>query len=134
MSCLAGSAAALALPVRGSGELTLMRFAKTLLFTLLTICTVPAAAQAQYATCRTIHDWKVEVGEFHFGLLESNISYAGPGPGSPITTVLFGPYRWFTIRFSAVKRAMFGFLVLLTAVALPAGLMMTRKQRTEPPG
>jgi hypothetical protein len=57
---------------------------------------MPVAAQAQWATTRTEHDWRISVADGSYGLLQQQVYTFDLVHGYRRTTVYFGPHTWST--------------------------------------
>ena len=73
------------------------------LLLMLAYSAMPRMAQAQWATSRTEHDWRMTTGDYAYGLVEMTVYQSRLTSGTRITTIYVGPFSWSTLRVGAVQ-------------------------------
>lgn len=101
---------------------------RRLLLVALVVCALPVGAQAQWASSRKEHDWRISIGDCSFGLVQEVVYTISLTQGNRHTTVYFGPYSWTTGRFQA-KHIATAALVAAGVVAFSLAGWFLRKER-----
>jgi hypothetical protein len=89
---------------------------RTLFLTTFILCALSAAAEAQWATSRIEHDWRLTVGESSFGLVQTAVYMTDlEHVNHRVTTIHLGPFVTTTTRFRAPQIAAAVLLLLAAA-------------------
>ncbi len=100
---------------------------------ILAVCTMPLAAQAQWATGHTEHDWRISVGANSYGLLQEEVYTIDLVHGTRITTIYFGSRTWTTTRFRADDIAALSLLIVGAVGALSLKKLLSGKRLYDQP-
>jgi hypothetical protein len=100
----------------------------------MAVCALPVAAQAQWASSRTEHDWRLSIRGYSFGLVQQAVYTASLAqPSFRQTTVYLGPLG---SRTTSHRAAYLVTVVLVPAAAAVALLVMSvlRQKREQGEG
>lgn len=90
------------------------------------------AAQSQWASGYTEHDWRVSVGANYYGLLQQVVYTTDLVHGYRTTTLYFGTHSWLTTRFRADYAAVVALVVLGIAGVLSSKNLLINKRTHDP--
>ena len=99
---------------------------------ILAAFAMPIAAQAQWATSRAEHDWRIFVGANSYGLLQQEVYTIDLVHGYRVTTIYFGCHTSSATRFRANYGAVMTLLIVGTVGVLSSKKLLSGKGVHDP--